>query len=364
MTDHTSTSTAPRPAAAADPQPTDEKIDAFCHILPRTCADQLFALDHVPALANLRRRVMDIPALVDLDVRFRQMDEFPGYRQLINLAAPPPEDFGTPRSAVQYVRMANDALADLTARHPDRFAGFSAAVALTDVDAAVAELDRAVGELGAVGVQIYTHVRGHPLDEHRFAPFWARAAELDVLVQVHPCRNATWPDYPAEQRSRYEIWWTLGWEYDLSAFMARIVFGGILEHHPSLKLLIHHGGSMIPHFSGRVGPGWDQLGSRTPPEQQADIEGPPLSKRPLDYFRMFYADTALFGAPHALRCALDFFGPERVLFASDSPYDPEKGPGYIRSSIADVHRMDLAPHERTAVFAGNLRRLTTGRLLV
>ncbi|QIB48353.1 amidohydrolase family protein [Streptomyces aureoverticillatus] len=366
MTDHASTPTAPAPcpAAAARPQqPVDEKIDAFCHILPRTCADRLFALDDVPALANLRRRVMDIPALVDLDVRFRQMDEFPGYRQLINLAAPPAEDFGTPRSAVHYVRMANDALADLTARHPDRFAGFCAAVALTDVDAAVSELDRAVRELGAVGVQIYTHVRGHPLDEHRFAPFWARAAELDVLVQVHPCRNATWPDYPAEQRSRYEIWWTLGWEYDLSAFMARVVFGGILERHPSLKLLIHHGGSMIPHFSGRIGPGWDQLGSRTPPEQQADIEGPPLSKRPLDYFRMFYADTALFGAPHALRCALEFFGPERVLFASDSPYDPEKGPGYVRSSIADVNRMDLAPHERTAIFAGNLRRLTAGRLL-
>ncbi|MFD9074003.1 amidohydrolase family protein, partial [Streptomyces lasiicapitis] len=249
------------------------------------------------------------------------------------------------------------------ASHPDRLAGLLAAVAPTAEDAAVSELDRAVRELGAVGVQIYTHVRGHPLDEHRFAPFWARAAELDVLVQVHPCRNATWPDYPVEQRSRYEIWWTLGWEYDLSAFMARVVFGGILERHPSLKLLIHHGGSMIPHFSGRIGPGWDQLGSRTPPEQQADIEGPPLSKRPLDYFRMFYADTALFGAPHALRCALEFFGPERVLFASDSPYDPEKGPGYVRSSIADVNRMDLAPHERTAIFAGNLRRLTAGRLL-
>ncbi|MFD9074002.1 hypothetical protein ACFVZ2_28840, partial [Streptomyces lasiicapitis] len=131
MTDHASTPTAPapRPAAARPQQPVDEKIDAFCHILPRTCADRLFALDDVPALANLRRRVMDIPALVDLDVRFRQMDEFPGYRQLINLAAPPAEDFGTPRSAAHHVRMANDALADLTARHPDRFAGFCAGVA-------------------------------------------------------------------------------------------------------------------------------------------------------------------------------------------------------------------------------------------
>jgi hypothetical protein len=190
----------------------------------------------------------------------------------------------------------------------------------------------------------------------------ACAAELDLLVQVHPCRNSSWPDYPAEERSRYEIWWTFGWEYDLSAFMARIVFGGVLERHPTLKLLIHHGGSMIPHFSGRVGPGWDQLGSRTPDHQREDVTGYPLSKRPLDYFRMFYADTALFGAAHALRCALEFFGPDRVLFGSDSPYDPEKGPGYIRSAIADLATAGLTDEERAAVFAGNVRRLAGPRL--
>jgi len=72
--------------------------------------------------------------------------------------------------------------------------------------------------------------------------------------------------------------------------MARIVFGGVLERYPTLKVLIHHGGSMIPHFAGRVGPGWDQLGSRTPADQEADVEHYPLSRRPLDYFKMFYAD--------------------------------------------------------------------------
>ncbi|WP_260695476.1 amidohydrolase family protein [Streptomyces sp. IB201691-2A2] len=338
-----------------------EKIDAFCHVLPRDYADRLFALEGVPAVANLRKRIMNIPALVDLDVRFRQMDEFADYRQIINLAAPPVEDFGSPALSTEYARIGNDGLATLVAEHPDRFVGFCAAVALNDVDAAVAELDRAVGELGAIGVQIYTHVNGHPLDERRFEPFWQRAAELDLLVQVHPCRNSSWTDYPTEERSRYEIWWTFGWEYDLSAFMARVVFGGVLERHPTLKLLIHHGGSMIPHFSGRVGPGWDQLGSRTPDHQREDVTGYPLTKRPLDYFKMFYADTALFGAPHALRCALEFFGPDHVLFGSDSPYDPEKGPGYIRSGIADITAMDLTPEERAAVFSGNVRRLTGSR---
>lgn len=94
--------------------------------------------------------------------------------------------------------------------------------------------------------------------------------------------------------------------------MARIVFSGVLERHPDLKLLIHHGGSMVPHFSGRVGPGW-QLGTRTPPELAEDVQGYPLAKRPIDYFLMMYADTAMFGAAHALRCSIDLYGADRVL---------------------------------------------------
>ncbi|MET9080709.1 amidohydrolase family protein [Streptomyces sp. NPDC004237] len=170
-----------------------DKLDAFCHVLPRDYADRLFALDGVPAVATLCKRLMNIPVLVDPGVRFRQLDEFPGYRQIINLAAPPVEDFGSPAVSTDFARRGNDGLAELAAKHPDRFAGFCAAVALNDVDAAVTELDHAVKELGAVGVQIYTHVQGHPLDEDRFEPFWKRCAELDLLIQVHPCRNSSWP---------------------------------------------------------------------------------------------------------------------------------------------------------------------------
>src|SRR4029450_12151002 len=106
-----------------------------------------------------------------------------------------------------------------------------------------------------------------------------------------------------------------------------------------------------------VGPGWDQLGARTPAAQRADIEHYPLSKRPIEYFRMFYVDTALFGAPHALRCSLEFFGVERVLFASDSPFDPEQGPGYIRATIEDIESLGLSDADREAIYEGNARRV-------
>jgi aminocarboxymuconate-semialdehyde decarboxylase len=115
-------------------------------------------------------------------------------------------------------------------------------------------------------------------------------------------------------------------------------------------------GGMIPYFEGRVGPGWDQLGTRTSDEDYRALLKK-LKKRPLDYFRMFYADTALFGAYEATVCGLKFFGADRVLFASDSPFDPEKGSAYIRWTIEIIDRLELTPEQRHAIYEGNARRL-------
>jgi uncharacterized protein len=86
--------------------------------------------------------------------------------------------------------------------------------------------------MGALGAQIYTHVHGRPMDGASFDPFYATAARLGSVIQVHPGRSSAWTHYPTGERSRYEIWWTFGWEYDLSVFMARIVFSGVLERYP------------------------------------------------------------------------------------------------------------------------------------
>lgn len=334
------------------------KIDAFCHTMPRPYYDRFFQLGATEHSANLRKRVSNIPCLVDMDVRFAQMDEFGEYRQIINIAAPPVEDLGSPRISKEMSRIGNESMAELVRTHPDRFAGFMACVPMDDPEAAVAELEYATNEMGALGAQIYTHVHRRPMDDASFDPFYAAAARLGSVIQVHPCRSSVWADYPTEERSRYEIWWTFGWEYDLSAFMARLVFSGVLERYPELKLLIHHGGSMVPHFAGRVGPGWDQLGARTPPEQAEDIAGYPLTMRPIDYFRMMYGDTAMFGAAHALRCSIDFYGAGHILFGSDSPFDPERGPGYIRATIKNLEEIGLSEEEKQAIFSGNIIRLT------
>jgi aminocarboxymuconate-semialdehyde decarboxylase len=336
------------------------KIDAFCHLLPKAYAERLFAIDDSPEARNIQKRVSGVPALVDMDTRFRFMDEFgEDYRQIVNTAAPPLEDLGPAARTTELARVANDGMAELVADHPDRFAGFCAAVSLDDVDAAIAEAERAFDELGAVGVQIYTHFHGGPMSDERFFPFYEAIAKRgNKMIQVHPCRDSSWSDYKTEQRSKFEIWWTLGWEYDLSAFMSRLVFAGIFERLPDIKFLIHHGGAMIPHFAGRVGPGWDQLGARTPKDQVDDVTGWELTKRPIDYFKNFYVDTAYFGAGDSMRTAIKFFGVDHTLFGSDSPFDPEKGPGYIRSTIANLTEMDiLSDDDRSAIFEQNVTNL-------
>jgi uncharacterized protein len=181
-------------------------------------------------------------------------------------------------------------------------------------------------------------------------------ARLDRPIWMHPARGADFPDYKGEKKSHYEIWWTFGWPYETSAAMAHMVFEGLFDQHPNLKVITHHMGGMIPYFEGRVGPGWDQLGSRTSDEDYTVLLGK-LKKRPLDYFKMFYADTALFGARAATELGLKFFGTDHVLFSSDAPFDPEKGSAYTKWTIQIIDSLDITPAQRHAIYEGNARKL-------
>ena len=332
------------------------KIDAFPHILPRKLYERMF--DQATGEAtNMRKRVAGIPVLYDLDARFRVMERFgDDYRQILTIASPPIETLGPPAVSRDLARLANDELAELCQKYPDRFAGFSASLAMNDPDAAVAEAERATKELGALGVQIFTNVNGLALDDARFAPLFATLAKLDKPIWVHPARAAGHPDYLTEDRSKYELWWVFGWPYETAIFMSRLIFSGILDRHPRLRILTHHGGGMVPHFAGRIGPGLDQLGARTPDEDLTALARR-MPKRPFDYYKMFYGDTALFGAWHAMESGLAFFGADHVLFGTDFPFDPEKGQGFIRDTIAAMERMRASEADKAKIYEGNARRL-------
>lgn len=330
------------------------KIDIFCHILPRAFYERMLAIS--TRSHAMQKRVREVPILVDLDLRFRVMDAFEPYTQVFSLSTPALDALGGPDETPDLARLANDGMAHLVAKYPARFPAFVASLPMNNPEAAVREIDRAVGELGATGVQIFSNVNGRPLDEPAFEPVFRRMAELDLPIWLHPWRGPDVPDYPTEKRSKYELWWVFGWPYDTSCAMARIVFAGYFDRYPNLKIIVHHIGAMVPHFSGRVGPGLDLLGTRTA-DEDLGADRIQLKKRPYDYFRMFYGDTATFGARHALECGLAFFGIDRVLFASDMPFDPEKGPGYIRETIRCLDEMALSNEARRQIYEGNARRL-------
>jgi aminocarboxymuconate-semialdehyde decarboxylase len=247
-------------------------------------------------------------------------------------------------------------MAELVQKYPTRFIGFIASLPMNDPDGLLKEAERAIKDLGAVGVQIFTNVLGRPLTKPETIPLFDLMAKLDRPIWMHPARGADFPDYKSEPKSHYEIWFIFGWPYETSVAMSHLVFSGLFDRHPGLKIITHHMGGMIPYFEGRVGPGWDQLGTRTSDEDYTLLLKK-LKKRPIDYFRLFYADTALFGARDATVCGLKFFGAERVLFASDMPFDPEKGTAYIRWTIEIIDSLDITPQERKAIYEGNARRL-------
>jgi aminocarboxymuconate-semialdehyde decarboxylase len=151
------------------------------------------------------------------------------------------------------------------------------------------------------------------------------------------------------------MWWCFGWPYETSVAMSRLVLGGVFDRHPKLKIITHHMGGMIPYFDKRIEDGLSLLGTRTQTEDYSGII--PALKRPLiDYFHMFYADTALFGASRGLECGLDFFGVDHVVFASDAPLGP------LATTCDGVTGLGLEKAQLEAVQHGNAEKLLKMRL--
>jgi uncharacterized protein len=331
-------------------------IDAFNHFFPKRLWDKMLAAEGTAR--DIGKRMRGIPCIYDLDERFRVMDLFrdKNYTQILSLGMPPLEALGTPQVATEFAQLGNDGMAELVDKHPDRFSGYVASLPMNDPDAAVKEAERAFTQAGANGLQLHTNINGAPLDEPQYLPVFELAAQYAKPILLHPSRGADMPDYKTESKSKYEIWWTFGWPYETSAAMARLVFSGMLDRLPDLKILAHHMGAMVPYFEGRVGPGMDQLGKRTS-DEDLSLVLKRLKKRPFDYFKDFYADTAVFGSRSATVCGLDFYHPDKVLFASDSPFDPERGPGYIRDTIAVLESIEMPADRRERIGFRNAQQL-------
>ena len=327
-------------------------IDVFNHFMPKAYLDRLGDLipGH-PVLAAFPR----LKTLWDVDARRALIDEFGEMQHVLSLANPPPELIGPPDRTPDLVRMANDALAEVCRRHPDHFPTFVASLPMNNVEASVREAERAVKELGARGVQVFTNVAGEPLSAAKFRPMFQCMAAHDLAVWVHPMRTAQFSDYASDKESHDEIWFSFGWPYETTAAMTRLIYSGIFDELPDLKIVSHHMGGMIPFFSGKIKLGFRQIFFGGPDRNPA-AEDAKLKKQPVEYYKMLYADTAL-GEIAPTRCGHAFFGTGKCLFATDAPFDSEQGRGLMRNTIAAVNALEISQAEKDAIFSGNAKKL-------
>jgi predicted TIM-barrel fold metal-dependent hydrolase len=329
------------------------KIDVFCHFLPPRYLEQRNARAGASFATQYAKYYKANAGLHDIETRFRILDKYPDVRQLLTIAGPNVESITGPRDSVELARIANDELAEMVARHPDRFISAGACLPMNDIDAALTETDRAIRDLGFSCVEVFTDINGKALDAPEFVPLFERMQDYDLPILLHPRRTNTTPDYAEEATSKFLIYTNFGWPFETSKAMARLAFGGVMERFPRLKIVTHHAGGMVPFFHKRVELSWD-FNERLMGYQR---DGQTLSRRPLDYYRAFYCDTAIQGNPAALMCAYDFFGADRMMFATDCPYDDELGERVYRETIPAVEAMAIGEADRAKIFEGNARRL-------
>ena len=327
-------------------------IDVFNHFMPAAYLERLakFAPDHIAVTAFPR-----LKPLVDVGARLRLLDQFSDLRQVISLANPPLELVATPAQSPELARAANDALADVCRKHPDRFPAFVASLPMNNLEASLEEIDRAIAQLGARGIQLFTNVAGKPLSAPELRPIFSKMVEHDLPVFVHPMRGPQFSDYASETASANEIWFSFGWPYETTACMTRLIYSGIFDELPALKIISHHMGGMIPYFAGKIKLGFKQIFFGTPDINPVAQECG-LKRPPLDYFKMIYADTAL-GEDAPTRCGHAFFGTSHCLFATDAPFDAEQGRGLIANSLRAVEALEISATEREQILAGNAKAL-------
>lgn len=291
------------------------------------------------------------PALWDLDLRFRLMDNFEGLVQVLTESLPSLDTISDVGKATDLAKCANDEMAELVSKYPERFVAAAACLPLHDVDASLKEIDRAINELRFRGIQINTPIKNMPLDSPEFLPLYEKMHEYDLPILIHPQRAPSYPDYKTEDESKYFVYSLFGWPYETTVAQARLVCGGILQKFPNLKIITHHCGAMVPYLEERIKCFYDLSEMR-----QFNIYG--LNKAPIEYFKMIYHDTAIYGNTAGLMCAHSFCGSDHMLFGTDFPLgDNQNGYRIYRQTLNAIDQMDIPEEDKKKIYEENARRL-------
>ena len=324
------------------------KVDAYAHISPPKYTDVL--RKKFPGFYN--RILGGCPPLFDMEERFRIMDKYPDVVQVLTVGPVPPlEAFAASPKSIDLARLANDEMAELVNKYRDRFVAAIALLPMNNVDAALKEADRAINDLGFRGIYMHTNIDGKPLDSDEFLPFYEKMSRYNLPIYIHPWRDDDFADYRTEKSSEYMAASVFGWPYETTVAMTRLVFSGILEKYPNLEVITHHCGGMVSYYEQRIVQHYG--------EQERSGRGVKgLTKTPIEYYKMFYADTAIHGNTPALMLAYHFWGAGHLVFGADMPLgDHYHGFRSYRQTINAIEAMDITEEEKRQIFGGNALRL-------
>ena len=335
-------------AAAATPGP---RIDAHTHFVPLKYLD--FMEKHEGRPFVLHKLIQSLPALTDVKTRMELLDR--NHIDVQVLVPVPwiegfPKVYADPALSAQAARLMNDELAEVVATNPKRFRGV-AMLPMSNPEAMVSELRRAVTQLGFVGAYVAVAPNARRMDDPVVDALYKTIVELDATLWLHPARAPTVTEYDGEKLSKYREWDLVGWPYDTTSAMFRIVFSGVFDRYPTIRIVTHHHGAFIPLLAPRLNNLWHS-------DQELDPLPTTISEPFIDHFKKFYCDTAASGfAPKALELAVDFFGPDRVLFGTDAPFGPQDGQIFVQETLQSIDAMAVKPAVRTAILSKNSKRI-------
>jgi aminocarboxymuconate-semialdehyde decarboxylase len=326
------------------------RVDIHCHYLNRDAAAKVAHLNpgqYEPSVkfasaltreVNVKQMQDRAPKLSTIEVRLKDMDRMGIDIQAVSPAPQQTYYWTEPGLGAEVSRMVNDRLAEIVAKWPDRFVGLGT-VPLQNVDLAVIELERCVKQLGLRGVEINPNVAGKELTDTslNLDRFFAKARELDIVIFMHPIGFTQ-----GERLMDHYLNNVIGNPLDTTVGTSHLIFGGVMERHPGLKVVLPHAGGFLAHYWARMDHAW-----RARPDCRTVIKKPPTT-----YLKRFFFDTIAFD-PEMLRNLIDKYGHEHVLLGTDYPFDMgEEDPvGLINS----VPRLPSA--EREKIMGGNAARL-------
>jgi|ERR1700722_768789 aminocarboxymuconate-semialdehyde decarboxylase len=325
-------------------------VDLHCHVLvpevetlvkdrPEKLAEGgLQKLLMGAASAEYNRTVMlpaTFPKLTSVDVRLRDMDEMGVDIQVLSPTSVQNYYWADVDLAHAIVRKTNEKIAEVCATHPERFVALGN-IALQHPQLSIEQLEHCTGELGMRGVQISTAINGLELDNPTFAPFWAKAEELGSLVFIHPFGTSL-----GERVNRFYLQNLIGQPIETTIALSHLIFGGVLDRHPRLKILAAHGGGYLPSYIGRSDHGY-----------RARSDARSMARAPSEYLHQLFFDSLVY-SPDALRHLINQVGASQVVVGTDYPFD--MGAYDVHPLIAGVP--GLSEEDKAAILGGNAVRL-------